>query len=139
MTASISNSADLIDSRDIITRIEELETDRDAFVIGAPDGTETASPDIWALENPDDDNELTALLAFAKDGKDYSPDWSYGATLIRDSYFRDYAQELAEDLCGDQLATATWPMNCIDWDRAERELRVDYTPVEFDGVTYWTR
>lgn len=27
----------------------------------------------------------------------------------------------------------------VDWERAARELQMDYTPVEFDGVTYWVR
>lgn len=27
----------------------------------------------------------------------------------------------------------------IDWERAAEELRMDYTAVDFDGVTYWVR
>ena len=26
-----------------------------------------------------------------------------------------------------------------DWERATRELQMDYTEVDFDGVTYWIR
>lgn len=62
----------------------------------------------------------------------------YGATLVRDSYFEDYARELAED-CGLIQRDAHWPNDCIDWERAARELQMDYTSVEFDGVEYWVR
>jgi hypothetical protein len=30
-------------------------------------------------------------------------------------------------------------MRCIDWNEAASELQMDYTAVEFDGVTYWVR
>lgn len=114
----ISNADDIIDSRDVIARIEELEE----------------------IETRDDDEEaeLAALKAFAAEGADYAPDWDYGETCIRDSYFVEYAQQLAEDI-GAINADATWPNNCIDWERAARELRMDYTAIDFDGVTYWVR
>lgn len=32
-----------------------------------------------------------------------------------------------------------WPFTCIDWDKAAQELQMDYTSVEFDGITYWVR
>jgi len=28
---------------------------------------------------------------------------------------------------------------CIDWKAAARDLQVDYTEVDFDGVSYWIR
>lgn len=48
------------------------------------------------------------------------------------------AQELAEDI-GAIDSDAVWPNNCIDWERVARELQMDYTAVDFSGVTYWTR
>lgn len=72
------------------------------------------------------------------DAGGYSEDWRYGATLVRDSYFETYAQELAEEL--DMIpANAKWPANCIDWEQAARELQLDYTAVEFGDITYWVR
>lgn len=56
--------------------------------------------------------------------------------LIRDSYFRDYAEELAEDI-GAIPENRSWPMFNIDWDAAAKELQMDYSAVDFDGVTYW--
>ena len=112
------NTQDILDSRNIIERIEELQE---------------------ATERDDDDQaELDALLALAAEGADYAPDWEYGEVLIRDSYFRDYAMELAEDV-GAISTDAKWPNNCIDWDKAARELQMDYTAIDFAGVTYWIR
>jgi len=66
-------------------------------------------------------------------------DWKYGTPLIRDDYFEDYAQELAED-CGDyDSRNVRWPYTCIDWKMAADELKMDYTSVEFDGETFWLR
>lgn len=44
-------------------RLAELRADRDAWVIGAPDGTETPDPDGWERDNPDDAAELASLEA----------------------------------------------------------------------------
>ena len=84
--------------------------------------------------------DLTALLAdLAGTGGDeqFEGDW-YPVTLIDDLYFKTYAQDLAEEI-GAINADATWPNNCIDWDKAARELRMDYTCVAVAGRDYWTR
>jgi hypothetical protein len=91
-----------------------------------------------AFEDSSDWDEYRALKAFAEEAEGYCSDWRHGETLIRDSYFETYAQELAEDI-GAINANASWPNNCIDWEQAARELQTDYTSAEFDGVTYWFR
>lgn len=91
----------------------------------------------WRADNPDEAEELTALEALADEAEGCC-DWQHGETLVRDSYFQEYAQELAES-CGMVPDNLTWPCNCIDWEHAARELRYDYTSVEFNGVTYWVR
>ena len=115
-TTEITNSEDVIDSREIIDRIAYLEDSEDA----------------------DEIEERAALVALAEQAEGYAADWQYGEQLIRDSYFKDYAMELAEDI-GAVDANASWPNTCIDWDQAARELQMDYTSVEFAGVTYWIR
>ena len=114
----ISNSDDVIDSRDVIERIEELEG------IDSRDETEEA--------------ELTALRTLQGEAESYVADRKDGEVLIRDSYFKAYAMELADDI-GAVPDNAQWPCTCIDWDQAARELQMDYTAVEYDGVTYWMR
>jgi len=121
MTREITSNDDIIDSRDVIARIEELEE----MIREGVDDTD------------DDRAELTALRALAEQGQ-YVDDWTYGATLIRDSYFVDYAKQLAEEI--DAIPEfPTWPTMHIDWEAAADELQADYTDVEFDGVTYWVR
>ena len=115
---NVDKYQDTIDSRDIIERIEELEADEES------------------LEH-DEKEELEALRKLAGEAGS-SQDWEYGETLIRDSYFRDYAQELAED-CGMIKSDCSWPYTCIDWDQAANELKMDYFCVDFDGVDYWIR
>jgi len=120
----VSNTQDLIDSRDVIARIEYLESERDDI-----------APEIW--EGSDEETELRILQALAEEGES-SPDWQYGETLIRDSYFKEYAQDLADDI-GAIDRNASWPNTCIDWDKAVSELQMDYSQVDFDGETYWIR
>jgi hypothetical protein len=144
----ICNTDDVIDSRDVIARIEELEGERDSFEIDAEMEPDTisiimesdtdASRVEWAIQNEDDAKELKALTELAEEAEDYASDWRYGETLIRDSYFEDYARDLAEDI-GAIKEDASWPNNFIDWEAAREALKQDYTSVEFDGVTYWVR
>ena len=114
----------VINIRQVFARFQELENDM------PDDGEERLD----ALTEYD---QLRVLLRdCAGNGNDekWRGDW-YPATLIRDDHFTDYAQELADAYFSKQV----WPMTCIDWEQAARELQMDYTAVEFDGVTYWTR
>jgi hypothetical protein len=93
--------------------------------------------------DPDASAELAELEALLGDlsGNGGDEQWEgewYPITLIREDYFKEYAQELAEDI-GAVNADATWPNNCIDWDQAARELKHDYTSTEYGGVTYYYR
>jgi hypothetical protein len=134
---------DLIDSRDVIARIEELTDERAAIVDATDDEDENEEYREAAraeLTEWDEDNldELQSLQDLAKQGEDYAADWQYGETLIRDSYFKEYAMELADDI-GAINSEASWPNTCIDWDQAAKELQMDYSSIEFDGTTYWVR
>ena len=59
-------------------------------------------------------------------------------TMIPADDFTDYAQELAEDI-GAIDRDAKWPVYCIDWERAARELKMDYASVRVNGTTYYFR
>lgn len=163
MAREISNSEDVIDSRDVIERIDELESERQALVDAVTDAEDTLAdandPTSAIADNPSEivelegavdsakdelqewdvnnGDELKSLKALAEEGEG-SPDWSHGETLIRDSYFEDYAQQLAEDI-GAINRNASWPNDCIDWEAAADALKMDYFSVDFDGVDYWIR
>lgn len=127
MTSTISNSDDMIDSRDVIARIEELES------------SQVDDPGSWTLEDHD---ELMALRELASDGED-SPDWTHGETLIRESYFTDYIRDLINE-CYEmpkEFGSGSWPYRhmTIDYEAAAEEAKVDYSEVDFDGVTYLIR
>lgn len=127
MTA-IDNSEDVLDVRDIIARYEELE----ALFDGREDGGISA----------EEVEEMNALKAFLDGLKGYGGDeqWEgdwYPATLIRDTYFEDYARELVEET-GDMPDGFPSYIE-IDWEATARNIRIDYSACEFDGVTYWYR
>ena len=115
---------DMIDVRDIIARIEELDS---IFVSSVGP---KAIPELKQLLDL-----MTELKGLGGDEK-WRGDW-YPITLIRDSYFKEYTQELLED-CGDLPANIPHYI-AIDWETTARNIRVDYTQVDILGSTYWTR
>lgn len=111
---------DIIDSREITERIEELELSEELS-----DG---------------ELHELASLRDLARQGELASDDWAYGVTLVRESYFEDYARDYAEDIGAVRDTDGMeWPRNHIDWPAAAAELACDYTELDFDGVAYLVR
>jgi len=142
----ISNRDDTINSRDVLERIEELEEERQPLLDALEEAeagddaaaTDAAQKALAEYDSSGDGAELSALKALAEDAEGYADDWRHGATLIRDSYFPEYARELAEEI-GAIDRNAKWPLAHIDWEAAAEELKQDYTCVTFDGVDYWVR
>ena len=166
-STEINNSADILDSRDIIKRLEELESEREDLQTAIDEAREaydeakeedekaqsdeegttmsehnldqveiTMDEATESLADWDNADEYKNLKALAEQCEGYG-DWRYGETLIRDSYFTEYAQQLADDIGA--IKDDSWPCNCIDWEQAASELQGDYMSVEFDGTTYWMR
>ena len=127
MAREISSGDDIIDSRDVIERIDELTNQKVAYDDGEDDAT-------W---DDDDQRELITLEDLARQGETVG-DWIYGATLIRESYFVQYAKDYAEDVI-DGASEVRWPFTHIHWEAAATDLRTDYTEIEFAGVTYLVR
>ena len=124
MTNEITNQDAAIDSRDIIQRIEFLES----ALLDSPD--------------PEMQEELDALTKVAEQGSHCS-DWPYGETLIRHSYFTSYIEELIRDCypMPKELSSGEWPWRhvTVDYEAAAAEAQDDYTEIDFDGVTYFIR
>lgn len=135
--------ADIIDVRDMIKRVEELrdskpevdedDTDEDKAVIAmqAEEWEENEGSELKLLED--------ALSEMAGCGGDeqWEGNW-YPVTLVADSYFEEYAQQLAEDI-GAIDSDASWPNTYIDWTAASEALQQDYTSITIDGTDYWYR
>ena len=116
MGLDISNSKDTLDTRDILEYMDSLDS-----------------------EDEEDIKEhilLSQLIDTVRDVSNESPE--NGCLLINDHYFEEYAMGFADDI-GAINRDAHWPLNCIDWERAARMLQMDYTSVDYDGVTYWVR
>lgn len=137
---------DIIDSRDLIARLRELEDDRatnsiepedieeDDETWTAKDGTIFPETSYWTES---EEEEYLELKAFIEEAEGYG-DFRHGETLILESYFEKYSRELAEDI-GAISGDETWPLNCIDWERAAEELKQDYSEFDFGGYTYLMR
>lgn len=134
-TITVDNMQDILDSRDILARIAEL----DRIVCDGTIDCPYHGDDDCEMGDDGEADELAALQALETEAS-ASPDWQYGEALIRDSYFEEYAREFAEDIGAIQSDLANrWPYTCIDWKGAAEELQADYRDVNFDGVTYWIR
>lgn len=124
---TIDNAADVLDSRDIIERIATLKRQSELDEAGLEVGLDA-----------DECAELVALETLQEVApQGYSHDWTHGVTLIRDSYFTDYAQDLL--VFGLDIFKDMPSYIVVDWDATARNIRYDYTAVDFDGVTYWVR
>ncbi len=146
----VDNSCDVIDSRDVIERIAELQeladavseaeselADMDNASAEEIEAAEEALTDAQAEFDDDAQEELAALKSLAEEASGYAADWEYGETLIRDSYFTEYCQQMLED-CGELPRDFPHYIE-IDWEATARNIRMDYALVDFAGVTYWIR
>lgn len=155
MSNDISSSADIIDVRDIIARVEELRSERGDLqtyieeadealdgTLEAADAKQAAIKDAadWANDYAEELETLESLLddlcGYGGD-EQWEGDW-YPLTLVNESYFVDFAQEEAES-CDLIKKDARWPNNHIDWEAAAEELKQDYSTVDYDGTTFYYR
>jgi hypothetical protein len=132
-TTTLDLAADIIDVRDIIARVEDLESVIDT----APEDN------IWTLEEQAEANrERIALEAILDELKGYGGDeqWRgdwYPVTLIRGKYFTRYVQDMLDDL---GVIPKDFPHYVvIAWDSTASNIRLDYTSIAINGATYWYR
>lgn len=125
--STVGLGADVIDVRDIIGRVEALRNERDF----EEELTHDDAAELDMLEGI-----LSELAGYGGD-EEFDGDW-YPVVLVCDYYFPEYAQNLAEE-CGMVDTGASWPMSCIDWEQAARELQMGYSSIKICGVMYWYR
>ena len=113
-------SAEILDVRDLIERYEELETTRD----------------------DDEEDEYLTLKAVLEELKgnggdeEWRDDW-YPITLVSESYFIAYTQELLEDCGYIPKDFPSWI--AIDWEKTAEAVQTDYTYISIDGWSFWYR
>jgi len=146
MTNEIDNGQDIIDSRDVIARIEELEAelldleetlDDLVTTFGEAEDKEEAAEAIVEWKESEGE-ELKALKELAEEASG-SPDWAYGEALVSENYWTEYCEGLCKDI-GDLPQELPWYIeNHIDWEGVAGEIKADYMEVDFDGVAYFIR
>jgi len=134
--ADFSNTDDVLDSRDIIARIEYLND----FLIDLPDDVTDATYDPDEDRNGDRSDairEREKLRDLERQAENYAGDWAYGETLIHEDYFTEYAEQLVKDI-GDMPDNIPRYL-VIDWEATAENLKADYTAIDFSGETYYIR
>lgn len=130
----VSNNDDMIYSRDVVSRLEELSDDLD----GCAENEDGDFVDADGEDMSEEKENYDTLKSFAEEFESYAPDYHSGETAINEDYFTEYAQQLAEDI-GAISNDVTWPCCHIDWEAAAESLKQDYTEIDFGGQAFWVR
>ena len=130
---TISNHDNVIDSRDVIERIEELESIQAELVQQLSDGL-ISEADMLIFDK-EQGKELDMLRALADECIDLAADWEYGETLIRRDHFEKYMDEMVDDCYEIPKNLPYWMSITLDYDALEQ----DYASVDFDGQEYLIR
>jgi len=116
----IDNTQDVIDSRDVIERMEELTAEEESLIAALEEAENyDAEATGWELFEWGEryGDELDVLKTLNNDGSNF-PDWDSGAILINESYFEEY---------------------CNGLEVVAEEIKQDYGTVEFGGQTFYIR
>lgn len=138
---SFTHTDDVIDSRDIIERIAELENIlRDEYEELPKNEFGLTIPfdewvDVILFEHDTEGYEYKILVALAEECEQYTSDWEHGEALIHESYFEQYMDEMISDCYEIPKGLPFWIRIEYDYDA----LKMDYTEVTFNGETYFIR
>ena len=137
-----------LDTRDLQEQIDNLELeiedlneyledlDKDLGMCGSDFELLTVQDEIEKGKEQLQDlrDELQPLLDLKAEG---IPDWDYGATLIPESDWEEYVEDLVKD-CGYISNDVPWWI-VIDWAATADNVAADYSTVDYDGDTYYYR
>jgi len=144
--ASFSSNDSTIDSRDVTVAADEYRNDIEFKEEEISDAQEELEAEDAVDEQVEISERLEQLqqelselqeeaediFAFEQDCESYA---SGGSTLINESYFAEYVEELARE-CGD-ISENSWLYSYIDWDRAAEDCKMDYTTITFEGTDFY--
>jgi len=148
---TISNKDDVIDSRDVIERIEELaltqiQVFNEQQSIEGDDDMCIEEDDYnnnhfrnWLKEGEgiDIDRDELILLLELQDQCEELSDWEHGETLVHADYWVDYVYDLLRE-CGDLPKEIPHYIK-IDWEATANNIEQDYMRVDFGGEEYLIR
>ena len=133
MTNYIDNTQDIINVRDIIDRVEELESSIQDYENEDGD-LELHDEHVSQKEELEELRGVLSELAGYDGGKQFEGDW-YPITLIHDSYFEIAMDELLEDIGYIPRDLPCYLTITVDY----VALQQDYSSVDIGGETYWYR
>lgn len=132
MTDTINENDSYIDYDDVMARIDHLEEMRDTweeYQNGEGDFEETPEP-----FGKDEQEEIDGLNELLDDCE--GTDFKHGLSLINDDQMEEYIDEMVKDCYGiDEMKLPCFISLDIDYDA----VKMDYTEIEFRGVTFWMR
>lgn len=132
---------DYIDTRDLNTRLEELEDMisqmediKDELVVSVDNGDiESLKEDYRSIQNEFDEDEHATLCEM----RDEIPEWRDGNTLIPDDQWVDYVIDMLKD-CGDLPQDIPWYIE-IDEQKTADNIQIDYSYIDYNNEIYWFR
>ncbi len=159
MARDISNTDNILDSRDVIARFDEMESERNDLeseietaqdALDEYDANEGNEKELLELEDNlaearknlaewDDENgqEFKDLKAFCEECEECSSDWTHGESIIHESHWEEYVEDLCKD-CG--YISKDFPHWIeIDWSKTAKNVAQDYSTVDWAGETYYIR
>jgi hypothetical protein len=138
-------ASEMLDSRDIIERLEELTEHFGALhEQETEDGETVLAFGEWVKTLPDDDlsYEFTELLNLQNECES-CPDWYHGEQLIREDYFEDYIEEMIKECypIPKEMDSGEWPFRhfYLNYEAAAKEAEYDYNYVSFMNKNYLIR
>lgn len=133
MSDEISNTQDVIDTRDVIERMGNLQGWIDDAEEEARD--KGGYPRDYDEEYDDYCTELGKLERLAEECA--GTEFRDGETLVHYDYFTQYVEEFVQDIGALPSNLPHWID--IDWESTAANVMGDYTEANFDGETYLIR
>jgi hypothetical protein len=130
-----SPQSDIVDLEDLAKRLAEITDELDDHQARLDEGDETYLDDYDLQELRDErdriqevEDQFSQTLAEAARND---------STMVSEYYWQAYAESFADDVGMVDTDSSMYPY--IDWERWAEDLKMDYTSIEYGGVTFYTR
>ncbi len=139
----IDYSSDVLDSRDLDNRLDNLTSIKDTRLDWMDAKREAMSDvEIDELENnePEDfTDEMEKELAELEEAKSEISEWRDGNTLVNMNYWTQYCKELVMDVGDMPKELPSYIGNNINWDGVAEDLSADYSTIDIMGSMFYYR